>query len=296
MSQFAFQGNLKRDPGTGLFIWWLQDDPQWPVDLSILSAEEQARAKRYRTVEKQRQFTFTRWAGRLLFARELGVSPQDVVWTAQGAPEISVAGESSPRISVSVSHTGNNSLIAIGPRDLALGIDVERIVQSESVSAIATAALTAREREQLLKLSPADQPLFLTTIWTIKEAVLKSLKGIDVPDWTSLEVELSSDWERPLVSAISSSSRQGNSFTCERIRTILNQTCVIPLPFNSGVAGDLLGAISVRPLAPASGRANCPRVTFRGMCNGNLFNFVNYEENGIILLIRLCQGNVTIFD
>ncbi len=301
MNHDAAEIPLKRDPDTGLFIWWLEDDREHSLDLSILSQEERQRASRYRIIEKQRQFLFTRWAGRLLFAEELGVSPNDVVWPAQGVPKVTVVGEQVPQLSVSISHTRNHTFIAIGPRKIALGIDVEPVVRQEDISGIAAAALTQSERQLLQECSPKEQPDLLTGIWTIKEAVLKSLQLETFPDWRSIQVELGPERRLTTVSAFHPSqhsseveSRDGNVVGSETLESLLMRTKVEEIFHPSLRQSKLTGNLALRARNSSAMESGRVQLTLKPLLAGTLANFAGCTKFSKFPYIRLCQGNVII--
>lgn len=76
------------------------------------------------------------------------------------------------------SHSGNQALVAIA-RDLAPGIDIERVRARPRALLIAERYFCAEETAMLGALTEAQRPLAFLELWTAKEAVVKALgRGI----------------------------------------------------------------------------------------------------------------------
>lgn len=76
------------------------------------------------------------------------------------------------------SHSGSQALVAIA-RDLAPGIDIERVRARPRALLIAERYFCAEETAMLAALTEAQRPRAFLELWTAKEAVLKALgRGI----------------------------------------------------------------------------------------------------------------------
>lgn len=191
---------------------WLDRGGSVP-DLSLLSPEELQRGARYRVPEKQRQFFWTRCLGRTLLAERLQVAPTEIQWSTSGPPVISVAGRT-PEISISVSHSGPVIALAIGSHPYTLGIDIERTAAVVAgATSYATIAFTQTELDALTRIPPRERPAASLQLWTIKEAVAKSLRQPEAPQLKQVHVRWdfqNRDWLTALQQAeVSFTHKQG---------------------------------------------------------------------------------------
>ncbi|HFC13027.1 MAG TPA: 4'-phosphopantetheinyl transferase superfamily protein [Anaerolineae bacterium] len=179
--------------GQGDFTLSAEQIHVWSADLrateaqvarlrQLLSADERARADRYRFPRHKRRYTVARGVLRQLLGQYLGVAPVDIVFhtTKYGKPYVK-AQVSGQVLQFNVSHSYELALFALnlGRR---IGIDVEhrrRVIDLESV---ANHFFSAAEIETLLAApTHAKQQLFLNC-WTRKEAYIKGLgEGLSHP-------------------------------------------------------------------------------------------------------------------
>jgi 4'-phosphopantetheinyl transferase len=76
----------------------------------------------------------------------------------------------------SLSHSGAHALLALGPPEAALGVDIERIDARRDCARLARFAFAADEAAQLEALEPGAQVERFYTLWTLKEACIKALR------------------------------------------------------------------------------------------------------------------------
>ncbi len=134
---------------------------------ALLSAEEQARALRYRVEAVQRRFIVTRAALRRLLASLCGGSPRALRFDygAQGKPRL----RDCSHLHFSLSHTAELALCGVANRPL--GVDVEGV---REIAAARVAPFVFTEAEQA-RLEGAAQRGQFFVLWVRKEAYLKAL-------------------------------------------------------------------------------------------------------------------------
>lgn len=157
-----------------LYALPLPDDPAELARLApLLSADETARADQL--LDRRRR---DRWrTGRALLRRTLaGYLEQEPAqlrfgYGTHGKPFL--VGEEGPHgLRFSLSHAGELLLVAVAVND-ELGIDLERLEEGIAFREMARRFFSAREREELFALPPADQLAAFYRCWTRKEAYLK---------------------------------------------------------------------------------------------------------------------------
>jgi len=139
-----------------------------------LSESERARADRYRSPARRRQFQSSRRVLRRLLSGYLGCAPADVplMAAASGRPMILV-GDSEP-FQISVSHAVDLTAIAVAPPGAAIGIDVEHEIDESALRSLINLAASSSERDWVESAPAATRCARMTLLWTIKEAVLKA--------------------------------------------------------------------------------------------------------------------------
>ncbi|TWC63656.1 4'-phosphopantetheinyl transferase superfamily protein [Herbaspirillum sp. SJZ099] len=155
-------------------------------DELVLSAQEQAHARRYRRSDDARRFRCMRALLRRLLGERLGCAAQAVplVRNAHGKPQLDGPGG----LSFNVSHAGGIGLIAIAP-GLALGIDVECGIAAGPEELLGMARQVLSPHEWAALPAPLDGPQFLRH-WVAKEAVLKAL-GLGIGEHLqSIDIDL----------------------------------------------------------------------------------------------------------
>jgi len=137
----------------------------WPdADWNVLTAEERERALRFLRHEDRLRMISTRAALRRLLGERIGADPSTLRFAAGPYGRLELAGGG---VSFNVSHSGDCALIAIS-RHWAVGVDIERVRETNDLTGLASIALTAEEREGI------DVAGFFER-WVVKEAALKAL-------------------------------------------------------------------------------------------------------------------------
>jgi 4'-phosphopantetheinyl transferase len=162
-------------------VWRIAlDDPQaaelyWPV----LSADEQARAKRFYTHSLRLQYTVAHGALRHILAGYVGESAESLVFAVgeHGKPHLA-PGSAGARsgIEFNLSHSGDLALVAV-TRDRPVGVDLERWAEGVDQLELAERFFSPDECVALRRLaSSSDQRVSagFFAAWTRKEAYLKA--------------------------------------------------------------------------------------------------------------------------
>ena len=139
---------------------------------ALLSADEQARAAKYRSRDSAERYVVTRALVRDVLAARVGVGPRelDIRQTERGKPVLTGA------LHFNVSHSGDLILLAVSA-DRAVGVDVERRREVERVDALIGRWLTDTERADVERIAGSGlrrSEAFLR-VWSLKEARLKAL-------------------------------------------------------------------------------------------------------------------------
>lgn len=165
-------------PGPAVHVWAVPlDVPDSTVDeaLGVLSAEERRQAERLRTRELRRRFVVRRARLREVLARYLGASPQAIRFDrgAHGKPALASPWSDSG-LQFSASHSTDLGLVAVA-RDIALGVDIERIRPLADFEALVRRFFAASENDALRRLPEPERLEAFFRGWARKEAVLKAL-------------------------------------------------------------------------------------------------------------------------
>ncbi|WP_454694300.1 4'-phosphopantetheinyl transferase family protein [Achromobacter aegrifaciens] len=165
---------------TGIQVFLLALDPIAPVadnDQALLSAEERARALRFRRHGDKVRFVASRATLRRLLGARVHCSPQSLRFAVNkyGKPRLDVACSGDPAPYFNVSHAGDFALIALSDW-VPVGIDIERRDPHCDVAGLSRQVLSALERQL-----PGERRLDFFECWTAKEAVLKAL-GLGVAE------------------------------------------------------------------------------------------------------------------
>ncbi|HEY3929260.1 MAG TPA: 4'-phosphopantetheinyl transferase superfamily protein [Candidatus Koribacter sp.] len=188
-------------------LFWLEcDESQLPVDESWLSDAETAYFGQRWVTKRRRDWILGRWAAKCALAGYAGlaVSPRrfrniSIVPTESGAPVGMMWGKPMG-VSLSISHCGGRALALIGPPEISVGCDLERVEPHSP--AFVESFFTPSEIDQVEQSASDDRPTISSLIWSAKESVLKVLKvGLRV-DSRSLSVAIeapqctATDWRR----------------------------------------------------------------------------------------------------
>jgi 4'-phosphopantetheinyl transferase len=168
--------------GRAVHIWPVSiEGPVAVVDQfrSLLSADETARAARFRFEHLQHSFILARGALRILLGRYLNTSPRDLGFRygAKGKPALTAPAS----LQFNASHSCDLALFAF-TMDCELGVDIEAVRFMADMEDVARRFFCAEETAELMALSPGqrDQAFFLC--WTRKEAYIKATgEGLSAP-------------------------------------------------------------------------------------------------------------------
>lgn len=175
-------------------VWRARLDPaasEVAACWSLLSADERARAERYRFERHRRRFVVARGTLRKLLGRYTARPPADIVFrvTEYGKPVLD-GGEG---LQFNLSHSHELAVYAFAA--LPVGVDVEHLRPVEDALDIAARFFSPREVADLRALGEDRRARAFFACWTRKEAYIKALgQGLSLPlDSFSVSLEL----ERP---------------------------------------------------------------------------------------------------
>ncbi len=165
------------DPDIVQLRWLAVDDRplrELAEFLALLDASEQARAARFHFEHDRRSYILAHALTRLLLSSRSNLPPQ--AWRFQtgryGKPQIAVDGEAA-MLRFNLSHTRGMVAVAVA-RGWDVGIDVERIENGRLSPDLATKTFAPAEAEYLSQLPLGAQTEAALTLWTLKEAYIKS--------------------------------------------------------------------------------------------------------------------------
>jgi len=146
--------------------------PEWD---QVLSPEEVVRAKRFIIPEKRKQFIAAHILLHMILSAYMQNSAQDIRLDYQpGGKPILWHTLASENIQFSLTHSNQWMLAAISRR-IPLGIDLEHLELIKEKKWILENLFAEDDRERYQHLSPHEQDETLIRVWTLKEAVLKSV-------------------------------------------------------------------------------------------------------------------------
>ncbi|MBK8960361.1 MAG: 4'-phosphopantetheinyl transferase superfamily protein [Proteobacteria bacterium] len=161
---------------SGTVHLWARDLDQHvdTLDLSLLNAEEAARAARFRFDHHRRRFiTHRAWLRRVL-ALYLDVAPHALCFgaVANDKPVLSLPA-GAVGLEFNLSHSDRHALCALC-RDSAVGVDVERRRDIKDALAIAARHFGPRELAWMQAAEGDQRMARFFTVWTRKEAFIKA--------------------------------------------------------------------------------------------------------------------------
>ncbi len=146
-----------------------------------LSADEIARAERFRLPKLRDHFVVARGTLRGLLSRYLGIDPAEIALAYGPLGKPALAKPADSPIHFNLSHSGDVALYAFS-LSREVGVDVERHRPAEKIEGIANRFYSPRECAALAALPEEERRLLFFRYWTIKEAYLKARgKGLSVP-------------------------------------------------------------------------------------------------------------------
>lgn len=154
----------------------------------LLSADELARAQRFRYDDDRREFIVARGLLRLMLGRYLDREPAALVFSGgpRGKPALSTE-RGGATVRFNVAHSWGRILYAFA-RERDVGVDLERICPDWAVEDLAARFFSLRENAKLRALPAAQRREAFFACWTRKEAFVKAkgdglsqpLDGFDV--------------------------------------------------------------------------------------------------------------------
>ena len=171
-------GNQELDRNS-VHVWSASLDGRLEDVCSLLSAEEIARAARFRFDRDRDRFASGRALLRRLLAAYTGRRAEDIgfAYSVYGKPRLVGA----TQISFNVSHSGNRALFALGS-GVDVGVDIELLDPNLTDERVPERFFSPREVSELRSLPKALQPRAFLTCWTRKEAYIKAHgPGLSLP-------------------------------------------------------------------------------------------------------------------
>jgi 4'-phosphopantetheinyl transferase len=154
-----------------------QHSPWCDVFFSMLSADEQEKAWRFRTRQLRQEFVISRTLLRVLLAGYCACSPSEVQFSygQNGKPALKEAALISRPVAFNLSHSADAVYIVVTDKT-EIGVDVEQVSRArKSSEAIASSCLDLREAASLAELCSHNRIRTLLRYWTHKEAYLKAV-------------------------------------------------------------------------------------------------------------------------
>lgn len=138
-----------------------------------LSADERARAGRYRAEVHRQRFIARRGMLRWLSARYLGCSPHALRWEVEDGGKPLWRQPVAPRLAFSLSQTESMALLAFA-WDCRVGVDVQQELADVDFAGVGQAVFSAAEQAALAGAG-GDAGAEFFRLWSRKEALLKAV-------------------------------------------------------------------------------------------------------------------------
>jgi 4'-phosphopantetheinyl transferase len=162
-------------------IWAVPiDESTRATDLrKLLSADEQARADRFRFEAPAKRFVAARAALRILLGHYLHHHPDEIQFATTGNNKPRLASKHGDAdLRFNVSHSGALAIVAI-TTEHEIGIDLEQLREVRHADQLASRYFHQNEIATITSSTAADRSTAFLNCWTGKEAVLKAI-GIGV--------------------------------------------------------------------------------------------------------------------
>ena len=176
----ALDADLARFPGSEgrapIRVWRAdldRSDPETAALREFLSADERARADRFRFDIDRRRFTAARGLLRVLLGRMLGLPPGEVEFSYGNHGKPSLRRPTDPGLEFNLSHSHGLALIATSWGQ-AVGVDLEFHRPEFDFQGIAGRFFTPREFAAIEAQPEAERRSAFFRGWTRKEAFLKA--------------------------------------------------------------------------------------------------------------------------
>jgi 4'-phosphopantetheinyl transferase len=156
-----------------VYVWKIALDQ--PPDVvaglrGLLSADELARADKFRVERGAERYIVGRGVLRTLLGRYTGVPPQTLVFAYNEFGKPGLAGSD---VCFNLSHSHGAALVAV-TRGRAIGVDIERVREEVMRERIAERFFSPAEARALAGLPPGQQAQAFFNCWTRKEAWIKA--------------------------------------------------------------------------------------------------------------------------
>ncbi len=166
-----------RNQESGILYWLTQNSDDVPDSNDWLSEAERSLLARMRFPKRSKDWRLGRWTAKLaICAYRAGESHPlaavEIRAAADGAPEV-FWDNFAASVSISISHSHNRSLCAVGPRDFAIGCDLEMIEPREE--SFILDYFTSEEISLVRQAAIAGKPT-VNMIWSAKETALKMIR------------------------------------------------------------------------------------------------------------------------
>lgn len=165
---------LPSPEGTDIALWLIDlDGPEasgW--DVGLLSADDEARARRFRFDVHARRYRASHTALRQVLGRATGLPPAGLRFLegSHGKPRLDLPNP--PHFNMS--HSDHWALIGVGGGH-PIGVDIEVITPMDDAARLAERNFSATEYGAFLRTPPEQQLEAFFRGWTRKEACLKAL-------------------------------------------------------------------------------------------------------------------------
>jgi 4'-phosphopantetheinyl transferase len=161
-------------------VWRIPLESPHPLDdaWSVLSEEEQARARRFVQERHRRRFVAAHAALRRILAGYTGLPAPQLRFSTgpHGKPALETSSGSRPRLEFNLSHSADIALVAVA-RERPVGVDLEQWERDMDHLELAERFFSPAERESLRALAERHDDLVsgFFAAWSRKEAYLTAL-------------------------------------------------------------------------------------------------------------------------
>jgi 4'-phosphopantetheinyl transferase len=185
-----------------ILYWLSQSMADVPEGEEWLSDNERNTLAALRFAKRRNDWRLGRWTAkqaiRAYLPGDLSPSSLEIRAAADGAPE-AFRDNTPGYVSLSISHSNNRSLCAVGPSNLAIGCDLETLEKREE--GIVTDYFAPEEISLCEKTPESEIALMVNLIWSAKESVLKILREGLRRDTRSIRIDpdfkrQEDDWNR----------------------------------------------------------------------------------------------------
>jgi 4'-phosphopantetheinyl transferase len=185
-----------------ILCWLSQNLVDVPEGDDWLCDSEQSTLGGLRFAKRRNDWKLGRWtvkqAIRSYLQKDLLLSSIEIRVADNGAPE-AFRDNAPGSVSISISHSSNRSLCAVGAPDHAIGCDLEQLeIREES---IVTDYFTPEEISLCRRMLESEKALIVNLIWSAKESSLKILREGLRRDTRSIRIDpdlmrQEGDWSR----------------------------------------------------------------------------------------------------